>query len=483
MNLDQLQKILLNKDLKYWEEALKNIENPSAEYLGNLFSSYFQNDDITYFPFAKKVWLYFSSEDDKETLLWVWVEDVYRVDKQYAEFIIDLLLSIENKNDFESLSEYFFDLLGLYYKPKLLIDNTQLIVIQNFLKNFLQHPDLIICTSAYLFSYQEQLVDKFPQELLEKFSTFSEKMQESFIHLIFRSPMPDIHKQWVRKSIKNIFIAVSERIQTSFIIHILENIEDFNDLNDSILHFLNAQPSKFLQESILLYLLPAEIATKPDLQRYISYFLDNSNLTIVLMILDNLPQYFNYWPEQLQNKVVSLIKSPEFKIRLAIIKLISPDWINEELLAIGLNDQSVEVQETAILTCITVFQHLKDELKILIENLINPSNAKWKDYYALLIGYNFDYKNFYTECLTLLNGNHKAAVNKCVYALTLRWNDLPKELRKILTNNINNWNESIYQGLQTFSGVLDKEGTEILEYLSERETFISMNDLTFKEEG
>ena len=59
MNLDQLQKILLNKDLKYWEEALKNIENPSAEYLGNLFSSYFQNDDITYFPFAKKVWLYF----------------------------------------------------------------------------------------------------------------------------------------------------------------------------------------------------------------------------------------------------------------------------------------------------------------------------------------------------------------------------------------------------------------------------------------
>ena len=481
-SLEQLQEALSNKDLNQWEQILKQIENPSAEYVGNLFPTYFQTNDTIYFSFAQKAWLYFSSEDDRESLLWVWVEDVYRIDKSYGEFIIDLFLSIKDTNTLEGLVEYFFDLLGIYYKPKVIKDLQQLTLFQEFLKIFFQHPNIIISASAYVFSYQEQLIDKFPRELLERFNKFSEKMQESFIPLIFRHPMPEMYIQWVRKNIKNFLDNFSERILTSFIIHMLENIEEFKDLNDIIVQFLHAQTSSFLQESVLLYLLPVEIATKPDLQSYVEYFLNNSNTNIILMTLDNLLQFFDDWPVSLQNKVFPLIRSSEPKIRSAIIKLISPAWINEEIIIAGLHDKTLEVQETTILACITVFRYLKEELKTFIQNLLKSSDNNWKDYNALLLGYNFDYKDFYNECLVLLNENHGAISEKCVYALALRWNDLPEELRKILSNNINNWNEPLYQGLQAFSGVLDTEGTEILEYLSEKNAFIPLDDLTFKKE-
>ena len=229
-------------------------------------------------------------------------------------------------------------------------------------------------------------------------------------------------------------------------------------------------------------MLPVENATKPDLQSYVEYFLNNSNTNIILMTLDNLLQFFDDWPESLQNKVLPLIRSSEPKIRSAIKKLISPAWINAEIIIAGHHDKTIEVQETTILACITVFRYLKEELKTFIQNLLKSSDNNWKDYNALLLGYNFDYKDFYNECLVLLNENHGAISEKCVYALALRWNDLPEELRKILSNNINNWNEPLYQGLQAFSGVLDTEGTEILEYLSEKNAFIPLDDLTFKKE-
>ena len=119
-SLEQLQEALSNKDLNQWEQILKQIENPSAEYVGNLFPTYFQTNDTIYFSFAQKVWLYFSSEDDRESLLWVWVEDVYRIDKSYGEFIIDLFLSIEDTSTLESFVEYFFDVFGIYFYPKVI---------------------------------------------------------------------------------------------------------------------------------------------------------------------------------------------------------------------------------------------------------------------------------------------------------------------------------------------------------------------------
>jgi len=107
--------------LKNWLKLSKINEDISVNELAEAIAPYITVDN-EYFQFAISIWDHFTTDEDKQSLLWVWIEDIYQLNEDYASFILQLLIDDNKKVDYDLLV-YFFDLLTLYYLPKVREDH------------------------------------------------------------------------------------------------------------------------------------------------------------------------------------------------------------------------------------------------------------------------------------------------------------------------------------------------------------------------
>ncbi len=68
----------------------------------------------------------------------------------------------------------------------------------------------------------------------------------------------------------------------------------------------------------------------------------------------------------------------------------------------------------------------------------------------------------------------------CLRGLILNWNRLSGDLQKLITNKIiNYWPEniqkSVHESFNMYSGVLDGQGRQIIDYLSKENSFLSID--------
>ncbi|OLS22814.1 MAG: hypothetical protein HeimC3_27570 [Candidatus Heimdallarchaeota archaeon LC_3] len=477
--------ILTEKNIEKWKNWLnsrKVNDQISVNDLGEAIVPYIQIDN-EYFQFAELIWNHFNTDEDKQSLLWIWIEDVYRLNEDYASFILKLLTGMDKKVDYDSLA-YFFDLLTLYYLPKAREDHIDFLKT-NFFEMFLFHSDVNIRSQSSLFAFREQLNDKIPNSILENFSKLFEKLQEQLLDPIFTIPYTLEFIKWIERQINDSLTQFSIRIKTGLIIHILKNSVYHKNQIQNIKEIIDQAEEIFILETVLLYLLPAEIISQPLLQPIIDVYINKEKEENILLLLRHLPQFFDDWPQKLKELVVVKLKDhPNGDIRAAILRqLIAPTWINEELLIAGFNDKDEQVQNAACLSAAIVFQKMSSELKKQTLKFLHSANFKQNGSYGFFVGFNNNYGEFKDESKTILlqdYQNNETSVIFCLRGLILNWNRLSSDLQKLITNKIiNYWPEniqkSVHESFNMYSGVLDSQGRQIIDYLSKENSFLSID--------
>ncbi|MHA1990900.1 MAG: hypothetical protein ACW981_08155 [Candidatus Hodarchaeales archaeon] len=471
---------LKDKDLGKWRKCIsldqENI-NFTIKNLSEALIPYLQSDD-SYFEYANVVWDSFTKEEDRQSILWVWIEEIYRLDRHYCNFLINLSWNLGNLD----YLEYLFDLLTLFYLPKAR-ENDVSFLGSDFYEKLINHTIPEVFATAQLFSYQEQLIDKISISVLEKLDYLPEKLQEKLLDPIFNSIQDDFLAIWIQENLKNSLTRFTDRIKTGIIIQILNNCLRFQNNLSKVKLIIADSKDVFLRETILLFIIPSEIISQPLLEPILEIYTNKNNLEYNLLLLQHLPQFFDDWTSNLQQKIVNMFEYENPEVRSAILLLLSPTWINEELLIAGLYDKNRKVQDAAVQSAAILFQRIGKNIKNKISTLIQSTDIAKHSAYGFFLGYNFNLKIFHEEIKNILSSediNEQEKQIQCLRGLILQWSNLPLNIRELITtNSMQFWSEtvkkSVHESFTMILGSLDDEGKDLYEYLSKQKNFLSVD--------
>lgn len=468
-----IEKILIEKNRYKWKSLIQDERISDLDF--SLFAEIlarFLNESNSFFEFAKD--LYFFSEDieDKQSMLWIWIEDVsIRLDEEYAKFLLDLTFNRENTD----LLDYLFDLLGIYYVPKIKETNIS-IINTDFFKTFIEHENLEVRTLSKLFLFQEQVVSNFPKDVLEEFLDLPEQLKERIITPLFEQPYDEKLLKWVTSNLGISLGNFSSRIKTAFITHILRDSVNFGFIFSKVCEILKTSEDKLFLETVLLYILPSELITQPFIDELLDVYIDELNLTHNLLVVQHLPQFFDEWPKNLQKKIVNMFSYSDSRVRIGILQLLSNNYLNEDLLLQGLYDLDKSVLNAAIQSAAIVFRKLNKEIKKKVINIIQSENYLQNSSSSFFIAFNFYYNSFLSKIKKILsrkNDINMEVLIQVLRGLILQWNDLPDDVKQIIINNtINIWPEEIKKAiLQIFQmkiGALDDQAEQLIQFLSKK---------------
>jgi hypothetical protein len=209
-------------------------------------------------------------------------------------------------------------------------------------------------------------------------------------------------------------------------------------------------------------------------------YLNEKHLENILLLLKHIPQYFDEWPSHLKQKIENLFKHQNSKVRSSILLLLSPTWINEELLIAGLHDKNETVQNAAIQSAAILFQKIDENFRNKIYSILKSSKLLKSESYGFFIGYNFNLNDFGDEIETILSSKGVNAVGfliNCLKGLILNWSSLPQKIKELIVkNSMENWSKtvkkSIYESFRLYLGILDNQGRDLVEFLSNENSFL-----------
>ncbi|HKZ41225.1 MAG TPA: hypothetical protein VJ044_09710 [Candidatus Hodarchaeales archaeon] len=474
-----LQEILGEKDLRQWKRIVSDVEGQSAIDLAQ-FLTEFLKTGVDYFRFGQVLWEATDAKG-KYDVLAVWIEGISRTDETFARFLHDLLTLRGQSIDYE-LFEYFLDLLRAF-RFNNRDDKNEEFSKSSFFSIFLYSPDRIIATASQLIAANEGQLDDFPStDTLMQYVHYPERLQIDMLTQIFREPISEGRKTWIRVQLERNYHLLSEKTRAGFVTHVLDKIDYLPPLIEEISLCLREEQSSFVRETVMLYLLPVEIATNSLIHPILEYFFEN----LPTKVLESLGPIIADWPVNLQSKLMTLAENhPESAVRSALMKIMSERWFSERILLQGMRDPSEEVQEAAIRTAIAFYSELGVQGKKELRTLLEPLNGPWPEYYGLLVGHNFDQREFagQNELLTKsVSGDSLAErrAQECIIGMVLRWEDLPDTKRKELSTLLSSTRDILLKELvlevfQAYTGNLGEEGHLLLEYLSRKESFLDFS--------
>lgn len=194
-----------------------------------------------------------------------------------------------------------------------------------------------------------------------------------------------------------------------------------------------------------------------------------------LMILDASGEHIAEWPEEYRKEFLQVSMNGANKLQIAVAKMFSPLWYDEELIQKLLKNTNTKVKEALFESLVQLFQELSEPLQEKVEKLLREDSTTMK-LYGLLQGYNFQVAAYYEQVTAAIENptskEKEELLAGMVLGLGIRWNDLDDKVRGIIKKNHTKMSkivkEELLKGLDMIYVTL---GVEDMNFVTELQSY------------
>lgn len=426
MTLKDLNLALNELNEKTWNFFLQ--EQPQLEpfQVIKILIPFLNQNPEKFSPFLMKLWNIYAKEDSHQTVLWVLFQEIKDINcGWFSEFLLEII-----PINTEFIKEEIFNLIPLNPFLTISLDSK---LIKKLIK--VDVPDFQFF--LYKFLLYENLLSEIPPKMLLKFNKLPKNLQLEFVHLLF-----EFNSIFVIEFIKNELLTdnniLHSQVRLSIILNCLNDLKTYYSEPEDLIKFLMHEDDSFFNESIILELIQPEILKKAFIQEIVNFYLNHNKVRLRIFLLQHTSQYIHIYSKKMQKMFFPLINDTSIEVRISLINLISPLWINENFIEKILLDSDIIIVKALVINITPIFLKLSLDLRTNILNTI--SNHSQLSYLReFIIGYNY-LKNF-----SYLAEVNKYFVEPVKYDINFiyiiagmvesSWNNLPKRIKTFLLKN------------------------------------------------
>lgn len=226
-------------------------------------------------------------------------------------------------------------------------------------------------------------------------------------------------------------------IVLSVLFHMVQDLQGiFGTYKDFITYIEKLGDDKTYELLYAEYVKPTVLAQEWIQQLLLDELKEGT--TQALIILDAGGEHIAEWPEEYRKEFLKVSMSGKNELQIGVAKMLSPLWIDEELIRKLLENTNTEVREALFESLVQLYQDLSEPLQKKIETLLQKDSDNMK-LYGLLLGYNFQVTAFYEQVTAAVENavakEKDELLSGMVLGLGIRWNDLDNNLKKRLQEN------------------------------------------------
>ena len=319
-----------------------------------------------------------------------------------------------------------------------------------------------------LFLFENSLEKFSENDILQLFDSLSKHELRLDLLSIVNNGSHDLRTGLLKGLIQRVKDKQYPEAYTNLIIFLngLDIVQELFSEYEAFFSLINSFQSKDFLEPLIYEIVKPKWLINPWIVKLIAYYLEIENTDVLVIKASG--EYIADYPDHLIKSIVKTSKSPKKETREELTGIISEKWINEELILNLLKDTEETVKSSLFQVIIPIFPSLSFTVKDKIKKSF--SKPEYQIQAGYLLGYHFNNptinKNNLKKVFETSSEDQQSGI---VLGLGMRWSSLTTGYRKFLTTILNDKKAHqkvkryLCNGLESFIGLMDKEGLELLE--------------------